>query len=371
MLLGLHLTNDPGRAHGGVRTRTAAAGAALGVAGLVAVATFTASLDHLVRTPAEYGIDYDLSIEVPDSKVDERLAELGADDDLEAVAEQRSATLQVDGRTTEGVAMESTKGNVAPVIVDGRAPVGPDEIAIGPALARELDLEVGSTVELGGGAATRSATVVGELLDPQSMSDESSASVYLHQRTLGEVSVSPPYPIIVVRFAEGADRAAVVDALDRRYPYGVMDESFPQPPGALRNLDDVRAVPRILGVFFAGLTAVSLANGVLSAGRRARHSLGVVRGLGFTRGQVRAALAVMGTLVALGALVVGVPLGAIAGSASWSRVSAAVDVVPNVRWAYAAVGLVVVVVPVVGLLASLWPTRTATRAPAAEVLRVE
>ena len=68
-------------------------GTALGVAGPVAVATFTASLDHLVRTPAEYGIDYDLSIEVPESKVDERLAQLGDDPDLEAVAEQRSATL--------------------------------------------------------------------------------------------------------------------------------------------------------------------------------------------------------------------------------------------------------------------------------------
>ena len=97
----------------------------------------------------------------------------------------------------------------------------------------------------------------------------------------------------------------------------------------------------------------------------------MVRGLGFTAGQVRVALAVMGALLAIGAVVVGVPLGAVAGAATWSRVSSTVDVVPNVQWAFAIAGVVIVVVPLVGLAASLWPTRAATRSPAAEVLRAE
>ena len=210
----------------------------------MAVTTFTASLDHLVATPAEYGIDYDLSIEVPESQVQARLADLGARDDLEAVAEQRSATVLVEGRTALGVAMESTKGAIAPVIVAGRVPAGLDEVAIGPELSRDLGVELGSVVQLSNGEETRPATVVGQLLDPQAVSAESGSAVYLDGRTLAQVAVNPPpYPVLVVRFAPGADPDAVIASLDERYPYGVMDESFPRPSGSLQNLDDVRAVP--------------------------------------------------------------------------------------------------------------------------------
>ncbi len=371
VLLGLHLATDPSRVRTGVRARTAALGAALGIAGLIATTTFVVSLGHLVDTPSEFGIDYDLSIEVPQSLVGGRLDELAGDDRLEAVAEQRSSTVQIEGRPTLGVSTLPRKGSIMPVLTEGRLPAGADEVLVGPALARELGVSVGDRVRLGPDDASRSATVVGLHLDPQAISAESSSSLFLPPRTLAELAPdeNPPYPVLVVRFADGVDAAQVTRDLDRRYPFGVMDESFPHPPSALANLDAVRTVPVVLAWFFAGLTVVALANGVLATGRRARHTLGVVRGLGFTSSQVRTAMMSMGLLMALAALVVGLPMGAVLGAATWSRVSTGLDIAPNVQWAIGILGGVVLAVPTLGVLSSLWPARAATIRSAADVLR--
>ncbi|MHB1139624.1 MAG: ABC transporter permease [Microthrixaceae bacterium] len=373
VLLGLHLATDPSRIRQGVRARTAALGAALGIAGLIATTTFLVSLDHLVDTPVEYGIDHDLSIEVPDSQVDTRLGELAADDRLDAVAVQRSSRIQIDGRTALGLSAESSKGSIMPVLVEGRLPAGPDEVLVGPELARELDVSTGDTVRLGPDDAPRDAKVVGLHLDPLAISAESSASVFLPHDTLAELAPEddPPYPTLVVRYADGVDAAELTRDLDRRYPYGVMDESFPHPPSTLSNLDAVRTVPIALAWFFAALTVVALGNGVVATGRRARRTIGVVRSLGFTSSQVRAAMVSMGLLLASGALLIGLPLGAILGAATWSRVSAGLDIAPNVRWAFAVLGVVVLAVPVLGVGASLWPARVASSRAAAEVLRAE
>ena len=373
VLLGLHLATDPSRVRQGVRARTAALGAALGIAGVIAATTFLVSLAHLVSTPQEYGIDYDLSIEVPDSMTSTRLQELAADERLDAVAVQRSVDIQIDGRLALGLSAESSKGSIMPVLVEGRLPSGPDEAMVGPALARELGLSIGDTVELGPEGATRTAKVVGVHLDPQAISAESSATVFLPPDTLATIAPEddPPYPMLVVRYAEGVDAAEVTRDLDRRYPFGVMDESYPHPPSTLANLNAVRAVPVALAWFFAGLTVVALANGVVATGRRARRTVGVVRSLGFTSSQVRAAMVSMGLLLATGALVIGLPLGAILGAVTWSRVSAGLDIAPNVRWAFAAIGVVLLSVPVLGVGASLWPARVATTRSAAEVLRAE
>ncbi|MBX3285748.1 MAG: ABC transporter permease [Actinobacteria bacterium] len=373
VLLGLHLATDPSSVRRGVRARTAALGAALGIAGLVAATTFVASLGHLVATPVEYGIDYDLSIEVPESQVGTRLDELAADDRLEAVAEQRSTTVEVAGRSALAVSMVSRKGRVAPVLAEGRLPAGPDEALLGPALARSLGVGVGDTVQVGSGDRERRVTVVGTHLDPQPVSAETGSTLLLHPGTLAEVAPpdAPPYPMIVVRYADGADATAVTADLDRRYPYGVMDESFPSPPGTLLNLDAVRTVPVVLAWFFVGLTVVALANGVVATGRRARHTVGVVRGLGFTAAQVRTAMVSMGLLLAGGSLLVGVPLGAVVGAAAWSRVSGGLDIAPDVRWALGVLGAALVAVPGLGAVAALWPARTATLRSPAEVLRTE
>jgi putative ABC transport system permease protein len=371
VLLGLHLVSEPARGRRGLSARTAMAAAALGVAGLVAATTFSQSLDRLVTTPSLYGLDLDLTIEVPESQLARRLDEVAATPGVEAVAEERSADVRLGGVETVGIAWTSRRGSIEPAVLEGRLPSGPDEVAAGPALLRRLGRDIGDRVTLGDGDAARPVTVVGTVLSPQVVAEDHSSRVVLRADTLDEVAGDQPYPMIVVRYAPGADDAAITAELDRRYPFGVMDESYPTPPPPLRNLADVDAVPTVLVWFFGSLSLVALTNGVVVSGRRARHSLGVARGLGFTSGQVRTVALAMALAIAAVAVVVGVPLGLVVGATAWSGVIDRMDLLPVVRWPVAVAVLVVPVAAAVAALASRWPARAANAHHPADILRVE
>jgi ABC-type lipoprotein release transport system permease subunit len=375
--IGIRLATDPDRRRRSRSARAAMLGASIGVVGLVASLVFLRSLDHLVATPTAYGVDSDLSIEVPEDQVQQRAEELAEDPELDAVVAQwATESVRVDGRSVGAVAMVPAKGSTRMTMFEGREPAGPDEVVLVPALARDLDVAVGDEVRLTGTTDEEVvATVVGIGLDPQVLSSSVDSTAIIQPETLERlverVPGMDPYPILTVRYADGVDAAAKAAELDERYPYGVMDESFPTPPGSLVVLDEVRTVPVVFLWFFAGLVAVAIGNGVVATGRRARHELGVVRGLGFTSAQVRAALVVTAITMAAVAVGVGLPLGVLAGAALWIRVAGLVDVVPAVRvplWA------VLATVPaLVGSAAALalWPARWINERRPAAVLRVE
>ena len=174
-----------------------------------------------------------------------------------------------------------------------------------------------------------------------------------------------------VRALTGVDADRKTAEMDERYPWGVMDESLTTPPSELRNLADVGAVPRILQWFFAALIVAALGNGLLMAGRRHRHALGIVRGLGFTRAQVRATMASMAATMGVVAVVVGLPLGLIAGSAVWSQVSETLSLTPVVSWPLAVALLLTPVVVGLGALIATVPAQRAISRRPAEILRAE
>jgi putative ABC transport system permease protein len=374
--IGVRLATDPERRRGR-SARAAMVGATLGVVGLVASAVFVTCLDHLIDTPTAYGVDADLSIEVPEDMVDARADELAADEDLDAVVAQWSTiAMTVDGEPVGAVAMVPTKGSSPLTMLEGREPAGPDEVVLVPALARDLGRSVGDQVLLAGNNGDEmTATVVGIGLDPQVLSASSGSTVVVEEEALRRLvrveEGSDPYPILTVRFAPGVDAAAKSAELDDRYPYGVMDESYPTPPGLLEVLADVRTVPVVFLWFFGGLALVAIGNGVIATGRRARHELGIVRSLGFTAGQVRAALVTTAVALAAVAVGIGVPVGAVVGAAVWIRVAGLVDVVPSVRVPWPALVACVPLLIGIAALLALWPARWINERRPATVLRVE
>lgn len=375
--IGVRLATDPDRRRRGRSARAAMLGASIGVVGLIASLVFLRSLDHLVATPSAYGIDSDLSIEVREDMVDDRAAELAEDRDVDAVVAQWSSeSVRVDGQPAGVVAMVPTKGSTRMTMFEGRAPAGPDEVVLVPALARDLDASVGDEVRLTGTTDDEIvATVVGIGLDPQVLSSTTSRTAVVQEEALSRL-IDPipgldPYPIITVRFAPGVDAAAKAAELDERYPYGVMDESFPTPPGSLVVLDDVRTVPVVFLWFFGGLALVAIGNGVVATGRKARHELGIVRSLGFTSGQVRSALVVTAVTLSAVAVGVGVPIGALAGAALWIRVAGLVDVLPAVKVPLVAVLACLPLLVGLAAVLALWPARWINERRAATVLRVE
>lgn len=392
VFMGARLALQGRRGRGGA-ARNAMGGAAIGVAGLVAAATFASSLDALLTTSRHYGVDFDLSMEVPIARIDERLTDLSADPEIEAVALQWTGILLVGGEPIDAVSIDSVHGELQPVVDEGRAGRADDEVVLGPRLARDLGVEVGDEIVIGGsggpgaegggpvpegGASQGEETsdgeavrVVGTALDPRTVSPTYARSAVVAEETLREHVEGDPTPMIVVRYADGVDRAAKTAELDRTYPWAVMDESYPAPPGELLNVAEVRIVPRLLQWFFAALIIVALANGLLVAGRRHRLTLAVARGIGFTLGQVRATVAAMAATMALGAAILGVPLGLLVGAAVWSRVSDGLDVGLVIGWPVAVVLLAVLGVVVVGTAVALWPAHRATSTPPAVVLRTE
>jgi len=101
------------------------------------------------------------------------------------------------------------------------------------------------------------------------------------------------------------------------------------------------------------------------------HELALLKGLGFTGRQLAAAVAWQSTATAVVGVVLGVPLGVVAGRLLWQLfahgISAAVDpTVPGASLALVAVGALVLANAVAGL-----PGRIAARTPTARLLRVE
>jgi predicted lysophospholipase L1 biosynthesis ABC-type transport system permease subunit len=136
------------------------------------------------------------------------------------------------------------------------------------------------------------------------------------------------------------------------------------------NLHRVRRLP-LIGLLLAGLLGTMLLAYTLTLSARARsRELAVMRTLGLPSKRVRRILAWEGALLGTGMLVIGIPIGLVAGSALWNVVADDLGV-HDVAIITPLLFLLVPLTLLVAIGASLYPARRARRAPVAEVLRVE
>ncbi len=121
------------------------------------------------------------------------------------------------------------------------------------------------------------------------------------------------------RYRPGVDVQAATARLGPRLANGFLEVRTPNEDQA--NLRGVRRVPLYLGAFLALLATAAVGHALASAVRRRRHDMAVLRVLGLTRRQARAAVAWQATALAAVGLVLGVPLGIAAGRIVWRRVA--------------------------------------------------
>jgi ABC-type antimicrobial peptide transport system permease subunit len=113
-----------------------------------------------------------------------------------------------------------------------------------------------------------------------------------------------------------------------------------------------------------------LAHLILTSVGRRRRELGVLRALGFTRRQTVATILSMAVVLAVAMLLIGVPLGIVAGRLVWAAVADHLGAVAGARVPI----LVLTVVPatlVAALGAALWPAWRAVSRLLAGALRTE
>ena len=160
--------------------RSALIGAIVGVLGVVGCFTFRAGLADAAASPQRSGVVWDFTIASGLGPLSsEKLATITQDRDTDAVMHAVwYRAVRIHGVATPTFGISTLKGDIAPVVLDGRVPARPDEIVFGPGTLRELKLHVGDKVTVGEAPGVR-ATVVGTALVPVPSHTDYDQSVWM------------------------------------------------------------------------------------------------------------------------------------------------------------------------------------------------
>jgi hypothetical protein len=255
---------------------------------------------------------------------------------------------------------------------------------LGGETARRANVAVGDTVTASAGGATRELRVVGRVVFPRFAAypgaDRTGLGVGGLLTVHGLRSMVPTtYPsLLFFDLRDGADRSAVTGRIKQTLAERMPPDEDTEPPliepprpDELRGYEGVDATPLALAGFLIVIAGATTAHALASSVRRRRRDLALLKTLGFSRRQVRAAVAWQASVIATSAVLIGLPLGLIGGRWAWAALVEYVGALPR---PVVPVELVAVVVPVTVLLANavaFFPARRAAALRAAVVLRAE
>jgi hypothetical protein len=378
VVMGARIALETGHGASAVPVRPALAGAAVGVAGVVAAVTFGATVDHLFATPRLWGAQFDGVLEAGGNMESaERIAkQVAGRSEVAAVAVFRSAELKLvaGGRnaTMETETVDARRGAMPPVLLEGRAPEGPDEVALGLGVLKSLQLRQGDTVRADGLAGPVMLRVVGSHVHPGV--DEVDRGVLLSPKGFealvdfdAQVADARALAGVRIRFAPGVDVDAAIARLGDTFSVAYRGKA----PSNVDNLDELGPLPSVLAAFLGALAATAALHALVSGTRSRRRDLAVLRALGFVPGQVRGVVRWQALMVAAVGLLVGLPLGFAAARALWSRVAAGVGVLDESATPWLMLALTVVGTLVAAVVIAAGPGRAAARVRPADVLRAE
>jgi len=364
--------------------RSAIVGLALTVAAMVAAFGFAASMRHFVTTPELWGLTGDFGTGSPFSGqrfAKEAVPLLQGDpgfSDITVGNFQNSVYLQ-SGDTVISAnvwGLSPVKGQpVVPTMLAGRWPERDDEIALGAVTLRGLGAHVGDVVHVSAGVQSVDLRVVGEPVFPDfGFGPGFGQGAGMTYEGLKRFYPDAQIALVLGRFAPGADTRAVLARVNPTLkPLGAAFQ--PGDLGALgdstREAQRSENVPLALASLFTITALATLVHVLITSVRRRRKDLAILRTLGFKRRQVASAVAWQAVVLAVVALVIGVPTGILLGRFGWSMFATNLGVVsvPVVSWkpVLAAIPITILVAAAV----SLGPALAARRTKPAMVLRAE
>lgn len=378
---------------------------ALGVAAFVAATTFASSLEHLIDHPRLYGTTWDSVIttwtgnEPPedDSVSVATAAALKEDPDIEALAFADAGIpfrLYSDrgperGIPVSGLGVFNLKGSLLAPILEGRTPEGPTEVALGSRMIRELGIRLDPldppTVDValqGNEERTVAFRVVGRAVIPPigNFGDVGYGVTLTSEAGLVELLAAgdqPPVLVdLLVRWRGDVDPEQALQRVIARYRPRFPNIGPGEDP-SVGTFEDavsfggVRGMPLIVGGVLAALGAGALAHVLVTAIRRRRRDVAILKTVGFVRGQARRAVGWQATFMVVVATAIGVPIGVVAGRWLWGRIADNIGVISQPR---VSMGLILLLLPAVIVIANLiaaLPARAAARTRPALVLRSE
>jgi ABC-type antimicrobial peptide transport system permease subunit len=184
------------------------------------------------------------------------------------------------------------------------------------------------------------------------------------------------YNFFLLRYRPGTDlhvaAAQVNRAATRSHcPPGLCLVQTDQRPSDIENFTGVRDTPLILGAVLALLAVGTLAHVLLTGVRRRRRDLAVLKTLGLLRSQLLRVVGWQATALAAAALLVGLPLGLLAGRWAWLLFADSAGVGSQANVPAPLVLLVIPVTLVMAVLLAAVPGWTAARIRPALILRSE
>ncbi|MCX4776268.1 FtsX-like permease family protein [Streptomyces sp. NBC_01264] len=237
-----------------------------------------------------------------DAQIEERLRSLGAQE------VRARALIQVGlvgyAQPAFGTFYRGSLSSPDAAFVEGRPPAGPGEIAAGPAFLTERGLAVGDRVTLEANGRRTAATIVGQLIDSDARSVEST------WETLGRLAPDSSAIEYTVQLAPGADTRAYAEAVDAADP-GLHAEVV---DSAKVNAATTTVVgfSSVFSLMLALVASLGVFNTVLLNTRDRRRDLGMLKSIGMTPRQVVAMTVTSVTGLGLVGGLLGIPLGIVA-----------------------------------------------------------
>jgi hypothetical protein len=369
---GIRLAFEPGSDRTAVPVRSAVLGTALALGAVVAALVFGASLAHVIGDPRLAGWNWDVAVGNPHSgdTSAQTIPRLRADASLAGFTATALGDGDIGGLDVPVVGIQTLRGHVVPPLLEGRLPRGPREIALSGGELRALHRSVGGLVTARTTRGEAALRITGQVvLSPEITNEEVKLGSGGVMTLAGAATLSrAPLPVNVylVTLRHPGDPAAMA-RLRRQFPGVVLPAVAPPEVREVRGVNDL---PLALAAVLTLLAVGTIAHTLVTSVRRRRRDLAILTALGFVGRQVRASVAWQATAIAAAGLVVGLPLGAVAGRWAWTALAQtfAIQPVPVIS-----PGLLLAV-PAVLLLANAVaaiPARTAARTQPGTVLRAE
>jgi hypothetical protein len=381
VLVGLRFALEPGRGAGALPVRPALVGAVVGVLGVLAAGVFSTAVAEAAANPERFGQTQ--RVESLVGSAGEDFADVGSgvaviarDPDVASVADAPSGVIDA-GTGPVTVFGYGWRGRepFPTVLLDGRMPTRPDEIVLGPTVARALGVGLGERVPATGNRGRAELTVSGIGFVPVASHNNYDDGAWMTPEGFAALIDGFKFHAVYVALYPGADPEVVAgrlgDSVGSALGIGPVLFDVTAPTVESVQLRNVEALPLVLGAFLAVLAVGAVGHALATAVRRRRHDIAVLRALGMTRRQTRAVIITQATALAVIGLVFGAPLGLALGRVLWQVVA---DITPLQYAAPAALLAVLLTVPIAVVVANAlaaWPGRRAARLRIATVLRAE
>ncbi len=199
----------------GATARPALIAAIIGVFGIVGAVTLVSGIDDALHRPERVGRAWDLEAPIDDS-IDLKTAEgvVTANHDVAAVGLLSRFAGQIGGKDAPFYSVQGVEGSMRFTLLDGRAPEGDDELALGPRTASLLHAHIGDRITVG--AKNVPMTVVGITLLAQTPHSSFDEGAWVTTGALDAVTgttLADREDELLIRVRPGASTAAVASTL--------------------------------------------------------------------------------------------------------------------------------------------------------------